>query len=250
MSEEKIALVTGASRGIGLAVAEKLLAEGRKLVVSARDEADFSALCARFPDRVRAVSADLTQPGAQEALWAAAESQFGRVDELVYSAGVVRYAPLSEISESDLRTQLELNFIAPFRLMQRAGVAMQHAGQGAIVLLASTLGERPVALTAAYAASKAALINLAKTSALELAPRVRVNVVSPGIVDTDMVRVSRMGMPLDAASMDAHLASLAKQHPLGRLGRAEEVADAVLFALNATWMTGSVLTLDGGIKLS
>lgn len=245
----KVALVTGASRGIGLAIAENLLEAGRSVVASARDEVALLALRARYPDRVQPVLADWADSQAPDAVFEAALQAFGTLDELVCSAGIVRYAPLEQVSEADLRAQLEVNFIAPFRLLQRAGLYMRERQGGAIVLLASTLGERPVKLTAAYSASKAALINAAQSCALELAPSVRVNVVSPGIVDTEMIRVGRATEKLDEKGMEAHLSGLAQLHPLGRLGHPAEVAEAVRFALEASWMTGSVLTLDGGIRL-
>jgi 3-oxoacyl-[acyl-carrier protein] reductase len=126
---------------------------------------------------------------------------------------------------------------------------MRRRGQGAIVFIASTLVERAAKLTAAYAASKAAVVSAARSLALELAPQVRCNVVAPGLVDTDMIRASRSGQPLGEAELAAQLESLRALHPLGRLGRPEEVADAVCFLLRSEWITGSVLTVDGGLSL-
>jgi 3-oxoacyl-[acyl-carrier protein] reductase len=131
--------------------------------------------------------------------------------------------------------------------------AARHMQAGSIVVLASTLAFRSAPTTSAYAASKAALLSAAKSAALELAPRIRVNALAPGVVDTDMVRVPRraLGANEDAAPVLAEqLEALRKLHPLGRLGTAEEVAEAALYLLEASWLTGSVLTIDGGLTLS
>jgi len=245
----KVALVTGASSGIGRAVVERLVEAGRTVIASGRNGEALDALASRYPGRVSSLPCDLAQAGQAEALCARAVRAAGALHEVVYAAGIVHYAPVGQVSEAQLRAQLEVNFVSAFMLGQRAGVQLAQQGGGSMVFVASTLGERPAKLTSAYAASKAALIGMARAFALELAPRVRVNVVSPGIVDTPMVRVSRDGAPLDAAGMDAHLSRLSQLHPMGRLGTPEEVAASVLFALEAPWMTGSVLTIDGGVSL-
>lgn len=250
MSESKVALVTGASGGIGEAVVERLVVEGRTVLAHGRDRTVLDSLVARHGGKVRALWADLAAAGAAEALFDEAVRASGQLDELVCAAGIVRYAPVGKVSEADLRAQLEVNFVSAFLLAQRAGLHMKERGTGAIVLVASTLGERPAPSTSAYGASKAALIAMARTFALELAPSVRVNVVSPGIVDTPMVRASRDGRELDQAGVEAQLKKLAALHPLGRTGTPAEVAQAVSFALEASWMTGSVLTLDGGVSLA
>jgi len=140
-------------------------------------------------------------------------------------------------------------------MSQQVGSAMRARGGGAIVQLASTLGLRPAPDTSAYAASKAALIAATRAFALELAPEVRVNAVAPGVVDTEMVRRLRRepdlgaGRGREAEAVAQQLEGLARLHPLGRLGTPEEVAKAVLFLLDASWVTGTVLTVDGGLTL-
>jgi NAD(P)-dependent dehydrogenase (short-subunit alcohol dehydrogenase family) len=246
---ERVALVTGATGGIGRAVVERLLLAGRTVLANGRDERALAELSAGRAERVVVLPMDLAEPGAAERLFVRAHSLAPRIHEFVASAGIVRYAPVGQVSEADLRAQFEVNVLGPFLLAQHLGVQMREAGGGAMVLVASTLGERAAPLTSAYAASKAALIQTARAFALELAPSVRVSVVSPGVVDTEMIRVSRTGQTLEAEALSAQLATLSSLHPLRRLGSSEEVADAVLFALEAQWMTGSVLTLDGGISL-
>jgi NAD(P)-dependent dehydrogenase (short-subunit alcohol dehydrogenase family) len=246
---ERVALVTGATRGIGRAVCDALIASGRRVVATGRDQAQLDELLRVHGARVACLPCDLSQAGAWADLLRRIDAQIGPLDELVSSAGVVRYAAVGSAREQDLRAQLELNFVVPYLIAQEVGSAMKKRGHGAIVHIASTLGERPAPDTSAYGASKAALINATKAFALELAPVVRVNAVAPGIVDTEMVRVVRAQAPAGQAAIAEQLAQLASLHPLGRLGTPREVAAAVLFLLDAAWITGSVLTVDGGITL-
>lgn len=250
-STQRVALVTGATRGIGRAVCSALLAAGRRVVATGRDSAQLIELERRHSEQLLAVHCDLAQPGAWSQLLARVSGLVGALDELVLSAGMVRYGAAGEIGEAELRAQHELNFVVPFLITQQVGRAMRQRGAGAIVHVASTLGLRPAPHTAAYAASKAALISATRSFALELAPEVRVNAVAPGVVDTEMVRVLR-GVAPDGeaergAALEAQLERLRALHPLGRLGTPEEVAEAVLYLLDARWVTGSVLTVDGGL---
>jgi 3-oxoacyl-[acyl-carrier protein] reductase len=152
---------------------------------------------------------------------------------LVNCAGVVRYGSIGTVGRGELVEQLAVNVVAPFLIAQSAARYMTHGG--AIVQVASTLGVRPAPGTAAYAASKAALLSLTRSFAQELAPRgVRVNAVVPGVVDTDMVR----GRDLEA---------LRALHPLGRLGTPGDVAEAVVWLLGAEWVTGAEVVVDGGL---
>jgi len=218
----------------------------------ARDAQKLQELTRKYPGKVRAVALDLAAKGAADALVDDLQKRALRVHEFVHCAGVVRYAAVGDVCESDLRDQMELNFVVPFLLTQRLGTAMAKAGGGAIVLIASTLGLRNAPQTSAYAASKAALLSATKGFALELAPSVRVNAVAPGVVDTDMVRVPRGGSENEHPEarelrVAETLEQLRRLHPLGRLGRPEDVAEAVRYLLEASWVTGSVLTVDGGL---
>jgi NAD(P)-dependent dehydrogenase (short-subunit alcohol dehydrogenase family) len=248
---ERLALVTGATRGIGRAVCEALVAAGRRVIATGRDEARLSELSDAHGPRVLTVACDLSERGAWASLLQHVAT-VGPLDELVSSAGVVHYAPVGKVGEEELRAQLELDFVVPYLIAQEVGSAMKRRGHGAIVNIASSLGERPAPDTSAYAASKAALISATRAFALELAPAVRVNAVSPGIVDTEMVSVLR-SPPDPSSGREAALvkqrAALAALHPLARLGTPEEVASAVLFLLDAPWVTGSVLAVDGGVTL-
>ena len=238
-------LVTGASRGIGRAVALRLHAKRAKLALSAREGAHLDRVLRETPGSV-GVAAELTRADEVEGLVPRAVDALGGLSAFVHCAGVVRYTPALEISRAELAEQMQVNFNAGFVLSQAAGRVMRAAGSGgAIVCVASTLGTHPARGTAAYAASKAALMAMTRAFALELAPnKIRVNAVAPGVIDTEMVRVVR-----DQVDVAAQLKALAALHPLGRLGTADEVAEAVVYLLEAQFVTGTVLVVDGGLTL-
>jgi NAD(P)-dependent dehydrogenase (short-subunit alcohol dehydrogenase family) len=248
-------LVTGASRGIGRAVARRLHASGAKLALSARTLANLQPVLAETPGS-SGVPAELSDAVQVDTLVARAKDALGGFDGFVHCAGIVRHTPALAVTRSELEAQLAVNFTAAFTLSQQIGRELVAANSGgAIVHVASTLATHPAEGTAAYAASKAALIAWTKTLALELAPNaVRVNAVAPGIVDTDMIHVLRgASSGLSAAEHEARvsqqLAELAALHPLGRLGTADEVAEAVVYLLEAKFVTGTVLVVDGGLTL-
>lgn len=245
-------LVTGATRGIGAAVVERLLASGRHVVACGRDAQALSGLAEREPERVTPLLFDLTEVGAPVAAVERALALVPQLSELVYAAGVVEYAPVGSVDEGSLRGQLELNFIAPYLMMQRLAATLRANGRGAMVVITSTLAARQAPSTSAYAASKAALTSAARSFALELAPEVRVNVVAPGVVDTDMIRVPRrpVATPEEQTRIiERELEQLRQLHPLKRLGQPSDVAAAVEYLLDAPWVTGSVLTVDGGLTV-
>jgi NAD(P)-dependent dehydrogenase (short-subunit alcohol dehydrogenase family) len=249
-------LVTGASRGIGRAVARRLHARGAKLALSARTLAHLSDVIAETPGSV-GVQAELSESSQVQTLVPRAKQALGGLDAFVHCAGIVRYTPALEITPSELEAQLAVNFTSAFTLGQQIARELAAAGSGgAIVNVASTLATNPAEGTAAYAASKAALIAWTRALALELAPhQVRVNAVAPGIIDTDMIHVLRGVDPAalpeaeHEARVAAQLGRLAALHPLGRLGTPDEVAEAVIYLLEAKFVTGTVLVVDGGLTL-
>ncbi len=177
----------------------------------------------------------------------------GGLDALICSAGIARHQPLVEVDEATLRQTFEVNLFAPFLLARDAARAMTD---GVMIFVTSTLVDRPAPSTSAYAASKGALTALTRALALELAPHIRVAAVSPGLVDTAMARELRLhpGEELPTgqglrARLGRQLEDMKALHPLGRLGEPGEVADAILYLLDASWSTGTVLTLDGGLSL-
>ncbi len=247
-------LVTGGGTGIGRAVAEALLAQGGSVVVCGRRAAPLDEVAALAPGRVHALVCDTTHPEQRATLLSRARALLGGLDGLVLSAGMVAHELPGRLGEASLRAQLEVNLVAPMRLLEQAVTAIDEGG--AAVVVASTLAERPIATSAAYSAAKAGLLAAMRAYAISAAARrVRFNAVSPGVVDTDMVRTPRLapGEVLDAASTSARVAAqleaLRGLHPLGRLGQPADVAEAVLHLLGATWTTGATLTVDGGILL-
>lgn len=248
-------LVTGASRGIGRAVAEALLARGDHVALVARDRAALDSVACAAGGCAYVVAADLADPDAVDRVVARSVEALGGLDDLVSAAGIVRYQRADALRRADVEAQLAVNFTAPLVLSLRAAEAMR--GGGAIVHVASTLAFAPATATIAYAASKAALVAATRGLALELAPRVRVNAVAPGVVDTDMIRVPRL-LPGErepvgdqrAWRVAQELETLRRLHPLERLGTAADIAQAVVYLLDAAWVTGTVLVVDGGLTLA
>ncbi|MEM6957306.1 MAG: SDR family oxidoreductase [Myxococcota bacterium] len=247
-------LVTGASRGIGRAIAERLLARGMRVGAVGRDERALRELAKSAPSQVVVMVGDLSLPDQRSEIARAARSTFGELLGVVLAAGVARHEPFSTLSEKSLRHTFEVNFFSPALLCR--DLAPLVAKGGSLTMVSSTLATKPAPNTAAYAASKAALEALTRTMAIELAPHVRVNAVAPGIVDTAMVRDLRLepgevaptGQALKER-LEAQQQSMAELHPLGRLGNATEVARAVDYLIRSNWSTGTVLTLDGGLTL-
>jgi len=251
-------LVTGASRGIGRAVAELLVSRGARVFATGRDGAALESLRALAPEQVATFEAELTDEVDRRRLVEFATSLWGGLDGMVLSAGIVRYQEALAITEAALRAQLEVNLIAPTMLLRDFGRHLRERGAGgAAVLIGSTLGMRPAPMTTAYAATKAGLHALARGFAHELgAHGVRVNAVAPGLVDTEMIRTVRLREgevepegPARDARIEAEVEGLRALSPEGRLGTPEQVAEAVAYLLDAEFVTGEVYVLDGGLGL-
>jgi C-7 ketoreductase len=249
-------IVTGATRGIGRATVEAILDRGGKVVAIARNEEALRALEASEAERIRAVAVDLEDVARVPEAAQRAIDAFGSVDGLVNCAGIARYESVGAIGLDSIEAQVRVNLVAPLLLSQAVAEHLRGRG-GAIVNVSSTLSERVAQNTVVYAATKAALNTLTKGLALELAPaRVRVNAVLPGGVETDMLRIPRLrpresltGAELEQR-VESQLAALAALHPLGRLGKPEEVAAVIINVLDQTWQTGSLVTIDGGLSLA
>jgi NAD(P)-dependent dehydrogenase (short-subunit alcohol dehydrogenase family) len=240
-------LVTGATRGIGRAVTDAILGAGGRVIAVARDGEALAAQARASAGRLTPMVADLTDSIARERLVARAIATVGAIDGAVQAAGAVRYQGVLDVGEKDLRVQVELNFVAPFLIARDLAHHMVDRGRGSVVLVASTLAVRPAENTAAYAATKAALVSMTRSFALELAPRgVRFNAVLPGVVDTDMIRGPRPGVTDVVRTVE----ELARLHPMGRLGRSDEVAAAIVHLLDAPFTTGASLAVDGGLLLA
>jgi 3-oxoacyl-[acyl-carrier protein] reductase len=240
-AREGCALVTGASRGIGAAVALALACEGWPVGVSYRSDAEGAArVVARIADaggRAVALAGDVSEPETAGRLIAELSQRFGPVLVLVNNAGVRADALAPQIGDEEWERVIETNLSAAFRTTRRALGPMLRARFGRIVNVASVVGRRANPGQANYAASKAGLIGFTKTVAAEVARRgVTVNAVAPGLVQTDMTE--------DVA------ADLLEAVPAARAGTPEEVAACVRFLVSeeAAYVTGSTLTVDGGLS--
>ncbi|SHN70109.1 SDR family NAD(P)-dependent oxidoreductase [Bradyrhizobium erythrophlei] len=241
-SSQKVALVTGAARGIGLAVAKRFLADGWRVAlldVLGEPLAKSVAALAR-PDDTLALTCDVSDAGAVALACAEIERRFERLDALINNAGVAVFEPLMETSDADWSRVLAVNLTGPFLCTKATVPLMRHHGGGAIVNITSISGLRASTLRSAYGTSKAGLAHLTKQLAVELAELgIRVNGVAPGPVDTAMAKAVHSA----EIRADYHDAI-----PLNRYGLEEELAEAVYFLCSdrASYITGQILAVDGG----
>jgi 3-oxoacyl-[acyl-carrier protein] reductase len=239
---DRVALVTGASRGIGRSIAEKLAARGAIVVAAARGEnaASVADVITKAGGRAESVSLDVTEPGAPERLVAATIERHKRIDILVNNAGIARDQLMLRMKREDWDAVLATNLTAAFALTQAVLKPMIRQKGGRIISIGSVVGQSGNPGQANYAASKAGLIGFTKAVALEVASRgITVNVVAPGLIETDMTRA----MTADARE------EWAAKIPLRRLGTPADIASAVCFLASdeASYITGHVLAVNGGM---
>ena len=235
--EGQVALVTGAGRRIGRAVALRLADEGARVVVHyRRSEAEANSVAAeitRGGGEALCARADLTRTSDVADLFALAERRFGGLDILVNNAGTFAPTPLAETSEAQWDTLLDTNVKAAFFCAQRAAPLLSRSGRGRMINLASLGGLLAWPKYTAYCVSKAGMIMLTRCLARSLAPSITVNAIAPGTIS----------FPDDPPE----LAELyVRRTPLGRTGSAKDIADAVLYFVGAAFVTGEVLVVDGG----
>jgi 3-oxoacyl-[acyl-carrier protein] reductase len=252
----RVCLVTGATRGIGLATARSLCAEGARVLLCGRDGAAAeraAAECARAGGRAEGIGADVTEPGAGERLTAACQKRFGALDVLVNNAGTSAVRPLEELSDEDWRAQWELHVMGPLALMRAAAPVMAERGQGRIVNVCSSSGKRPSLTNAAYSVSKAAQLSLSRVFADAYADRgVLVNAVAPGAVESPLWTAEGGLADQTAAargiSREEALEAARSRIPIGRFGREDEVAAVIVFlcSARASNVTGAAWSVDGG----
>ncbi|MGM4919891.1 SDR family NAD(P)-dependent oxidoreductase [Tardiphaga sp. 813_E8_N1_3] len=238
----KVALVTGAARGIGLAVAKRFLGEGYRVALLdiERELLDASVKALNDPDNTLALHTDVSDATAVDKAFAAAQARFGRLDALVNNAGIANFKPLLETTLEEWERIMAVNLTGPFLCTKAAAPLMREHGGGAIVNIASISALRASTLRVAYGTSKAGIIHFTKQSAVELALLgIRVNAVAPGPVETAMAKA----VHTPAIRADYHDAI-----PLNRYGGEDELADAIFFLCSdrSSYITGQMLAVDGG----
>ncbi len=239
----EIALVTGASRGIGAAIADALAAHGAVVIGTATSQAGADAISARLGGQGGAGRVlDVSVPGAIESLVDAVGSEFGTVSVLVNNAGITRDNLLMRMKDEDWQAVIDTNLTSIYRASKAVMRGMMKARRGRIVNIASVIGVTGNAGQANYAAAKAGIIGFSKSLAKEIGSRgVTVNVVAPGFIETDMTR------DLPESAREAMLGQIA----LGRLGTPQDIAEAVLFLASpaAAYITGETLHVNGGMYM-
>ena len=234
MSTDRVVLVTGGNRGIGRAIAERFVAQGYKVAVTARS--------GEGPEGTLTVRADVTDAAAVDAAFTEVEQTLGPVEIVVANAGITKDTLLLRMTEDDFDSVVATNLGGAFRVVKRASKGMLKARFGRIVLISSVVGLYGSAGQVNYAASKAGLVGMARSIARELGSRsVTANVVAPGFVETEMTQ----------ALSDELRATYLGQIPLGRYATAEEVAGTVTWLASdaGAYVTGAVIPVDGGLGM-
>jgi NAD(P)-dependent dehydrogenase (short-subunit alcohol dehydrogenase family) len=243
-----VALVTGAGRGIGRATAVRLSTAGMQVALTARSSDELAATAALCGGDTLTVSADITDGGEVERIFAEVESQWGAIEVLVANAGTGMSARVDRTTDDDWQRMLDLNLTAPFRCVRRAVPAMREARFGRIIVIASTAARIGEPYIAAYTASKHGVLGLVRSAAAELASTgVTVNAVCPGYVDTPMTDATVATIVQRTGRTDAEArATLAHKQPIGRLITPDEVAAAVMSCVDNGALNGQAIVVDGG----
>ncbi len=237
----RVAIVTGAARGLGRAAAERLRERGASVAVNVRDRERAELLAKSIGDEVLAVPGDIAEAGVPEEIVRRTLERFGRIDILVNNAAFARSTRFPALSAEEFRQAIEVNLTAPFLLIKAALPAMKAQHYGRIINVSSSAGRMVSTLGGAhYTASKAGLLGLTRAAAKELGKfGITVNAVCPGMIDTELTREN---------ATDELLTRLAATYPVPRLGTALEVADLICFAASeeAGYITGASLDINGG----
>ncbi len=244
--ESPVALVTGSTSGIGLAIARRLAGEGYAVILHSRSSREAGQAVAAELGKAAYVQADLAQDADRVRLVREAVGTWGRLDVLVNNAGISRVIPHGDLSAATPAVWQELhevNVIAPFRLVAEAEPALREAARrgrsGCVVNISSHAGVRPKGASIPYAATKAALNHMTRLLSLSLAPDIRVNAVAPGLVDTPLT-----------ADWTAAQELWRERSPMRRAARPEDIAQAVMMLIASDYLTGEILLSDGGLNLT
>ena len=235
----KTALITGGSRGIGAATARRFAKEGFRVIINYNNsEAQAKALAAETGGT--AVRADVGSPEQVAAMAEKITAEHGALDVIVNNAGIAHFGLLTDMSEAEWQSLMNINLGGAFRVTKSLIRPMIAAGRGCVINISSMWGQVGASCEAAYSASKAGLIGLTKALAKELGPSgIRVNCIAPGVIDTDM----------NARLDDETLAELKDETPLGVIGSPEDVADAAYFLYENEFVTGQVIGVNGGFVI-
>lgn len=249
----RVCIVTGASRGIGLATARMLADEGAEVLLVARSADKLAEAAERCGERADFIAADVTDPAAPERIVTACLERHGRVDALVNNAGATRMAAPEDLTDDDWQQQWELHVMAPKRLMDAAAPHMVEGGWGRIVNVCSSSGKRPSQRNMAYSVTKAAQLSLSRAFADRFASAgVLVNAITPGVVATDLW-LGEGGLADQVAAMqgidrERALADAGAKVPIGRMGTEDEIAAVIAFLCSerASNVAGAAWSVDGG----
>lgn len=243
----KVAVVTGASKGIGAAIAEHLAAEGAAVVVNyAKSKSGADAVVSRIKQKdgkAIAVRADVSKADDIRRLFVETKNVFGQVDILVNNAGIYEFAPLEAITEEHFHRQFNLNVLGLLLTTQEAVKHIGPAG-GSVINISSVVAGAPVAGASVYSGTKAAVDAITKSLAKELGPRrIRVNSINPGMVETE-------GLHGTGIAGSDFQRTIEAQTPLGRIGQPQDIAPAAVFLASAdsAWITGETLFISGGMR--
>jgi NAD(P)-dependent dehydrogenase (short-subunit alcohol dehydrogenase family) len=245
-TERPVALVTGSTSGIGIAIARRLAREGYAVVLHSRNSVEAGNALAAELGSAAYVQADLAQDVDRVRLVREAVAVWGRLDVLVNNAGISRVIPHTDLAAATPAVWQELhevNVVAPFRLVAEAEPALREAARrgraGCVVNVSSHAGVRPKGASIPYAATKAALNHVTRLLALSLAPDIRVNAVAPGLVDTPLTADWTVAQQL-----------WRERSPMRRAASPEDIAQAVMMLVASDYLTGEILLSDGGLNLT
>ena len=235
--ENKTAIVTGGSKGIGFSIAERFSKEGAKVIICSRNESELSASAKKLDCEVYQLDVSDSKAVKEMAAWYSKKLE--NLDILVFNAGLIRPGKITKATEEDWDLQIAVNLKGPFLM---SNTFLPHINDGGSILnVSSTVGLRAMRGAVAYCASKGGVVNLTRAMALDLAGKVRVNCICPAVVDTPMVDERVKSGNVTREILD-------KVQPIGRMGKPEEIASMALHLCGpeSEWTTGSIITIDGG----